>query len=105
MTPQGEAMDFVIKLNDIILFPLISLLMGVALLVFLYGSAKYVMNASNEQAREEGKRHIMYGLIGLVVMISAYAILNIAVTTFGLGDHLDCAGNFIDGCENVLKVQ
>ena len=58
--------------------------MGIAFLVFLYGSAVYVMNAGNEQARGEGKKHIMYGLIGLVVMVSAYTILTIAGNTFGL---------------------
>ena len=42
------------------------------------------MNDSNGQAREEGKKHIMYGIIGLVVMVSAYTLLTIAANTFGL---------------------
>jgi len=81
---SAEAAAFVAKVNTVFLFPLISLLMGIAFIVFLYGSAVYVMNAGNETARAEGKKHIMYGIIGLVVMVSAYTLLTIAANTFGL---------------------
>lgn len=95
MSPQQqaaqEAANFVTQVNNIILFPLIALLSGIAFLVFLYGCAQYILNAASDQAREEGKKHIMYGLIGLFVMVSAYAILTLAVNSFGLGQQLDCA--------------
>jgi len=87
----AEAASFVAKLNDVILFPLIALLSGIALLFFIYGGATYVMNAENEQAREVGKKNLLYGIIGLVIMLSAYAILNLAAGTFGLSDELECA--------------
>jgi len=97
MTPQQqaaqEAANFVTRLNNAILFPLIALLSGIAFLFFIYGSAVYIFNANNDAARAEGKKHIMYGLIGLTVMVSAYAILTLAVNTFGLGQQLDCANN------------
>lgn len=80
---SAAAQDFVDDLNRVILFPLIALLMGVAFLVFLIGCAEYVMGASNPSAREKGVRHITYGVIGLVVMISAWAILSLATATFG----------------------
>ncbi len=109
MTPQqqaaAEAAKFVDKLNDIILFPLITLMSGVAFLFFIYGSAVYIMNASNETAREEGKKHIMYGIIGLLVMVSAYAILSIAVNTFGLEKQLECADDpSAGGCTEAFKL-
>ncbi len=110
MSPQekaaAEAASFVAKLNEIILFPTIALLSGVALLVFLYGLAEYLMNSSNETARADGKKHITYGIIGLVVMISAYALLSIAVNTFGMSKQLDCANDpaGTTGCDDVFKV-
>ncbi len=101
MSAQQEAAKaaggFVTKVNDIILFPLIALLSGIAFLFFIYGCAKYIMNADNDQAREEGKKHIMYGFIGLVVMLSAFAILSIATNTFGLSKQLNCAKTPGDG--------
>jgi len=72
------------KIKVAILYPLISLMMGVALLVFLWGVFEYIAGADGDQARETGKRHMFYGIIGLVVMVSAFAILEIATATFGV---------------------
>jgi len=100
-----EAGKFVDKVNDLILFPLIALMSGIAFLYFIYGGAVYILNANNDSAREEGKKHIMYGIIGLVVMISAYAILTLATNTFGLGEQLDCATDPTQvGCEDAFKI-
>ncbi len=89
----AEAASFVVKFNEIILFPVITLLTAIALLVFLYGCFIFVVNAENPSAREEGRRHILYGIIGMLVMLMAYAILAIAANTFGLESTLDCADN------------
>ena len=70
------------KINSIILFPLISLLLAAAVLLFVWGGLKYLLNAEDASARKEGQRHMLFGIIGIVVMVSALAILNIAVNTF-----------------------
>jgi len=71
------------KIETVILFPLMTLMMAVALLFFLWGCYEYVLGADSEEAQTEGKRHMLYGIIGLLVMISAYGILKIAGSTFG----------------------
>ena len=78
------ARNFLMKLNDAILYPLISLMMAVALLVFLWGCFEFIMAAGDPGARTTGKKHILWGIVGMVVMVSAYGILTIAVGTFGL---------------------
>jgi hypothetical protein len=109
MTPQQQAAQeagrFVTQINTIILFPLIALLSGIAFLFFIYGCAVYILNAANDKAREEGKKHIMYGLIGLTVMVSAYGLLTLAGNTFGLGQQLNCANTPTKaGCDNAFKL-
>ena len=84
-------MQFVERFNEVILYPVIALLTGVAFLVFVWGVAEYLMQADNEQGRQKGVSHITWGLIGLVVMVSAFAILSLAAATFGLDDELRCA--------------
>jgi TRAP-type C4-dicarboxylate transport system permease small subunit len=102
MGPQqkatASALSFVDKLNKVIIFPLITLLSAVAFLVFLWGCAEYIIHADNQTAREKGVKHITWGIIGLVVMVTAWAILSLAAGTFGLQGQLDCAkaGN----CDN-----
>jgi len=109
MSPQQEAASqaaaFVTKLNDIVIFPLIVLLSAVAFLVFLWGCGQYLMNAGNDTARQEGVKHITFGIIGLVIMVSAYAILKIAVGTFGLDTQLNCADNpSVGGCDTAFTL-
>lgn len=86
-----EAASFVDTLNRVIIFPTIALLTAVAFLVFLWGCFEYFANAANDQARQQGVKHITYGIIGLVVMVSAWAILNLFVNSVGLDDEIRCA--------------
>lgn len=86
-----EAFNFVGDVNDIILYPLIMLLTAIAFLVFMYGCFEYIANANNPAARETGRSHIMWSLVGMFVMLMAYGILAVAANTFGLVDELDCA--------------
>jgi len=100
-----EAASFVARFNEVILYPLIALLTAVAFLVFLWGCAQYFINATNDQARQQGVKHITFGIIGLVVMLSAFAILNIAANTFGLGQQLSCADDPSQGgCDSVFSI-
>jgi|GEM_PF-581417 len=84
---EGEfaAQCLVNKINQVILFPLITLLMALAFLVFLYGCFEYVRKSSSDQGREQGKQHILWGVIGMFIMLSAYSILSLAAGTFGIG--------------------
>lgn len=78
------AQSFVTRLENAIIFPLMSLMMAVALLMFLWGCYEYVLHSDEDGGRTTGKRHMLYGIIGLLVMISAYAILRVAAGTFGV---------------------
>lgn len=109
MSPQQEAAkvagDFVDKFNEVILFPTIALLTAVAFLVFLWGCFGYFINSSNEQARQQGVKHITFGIIGLVIMVSAYSILRLVLVGFALDDDLDCANEpGSSRCSNAFQI-
>ncbi len=105
-TPGTEqAFAFVARFNEVILYPVIILLTGIAFLVFLYGCLIYITHAENSSAREEGRSHIIYSLIGMFVMLVAFAILKIAANTFGLEAVLDCTSNpDAAGCIDVMRI-
>lgn len=109
MSPQqkavGEAASFVDKVNEVILFPLIALLMAVAFFIFLWGCAEYIFKSGNQAARADGIKHITFGIIGLVVMVTAWSLLSLATGTFGLGDELECANDPSgSGCSDAFKI-
>ena len=86
-----QAYAFVQTFNQVILFPTIALLSAVALLVFMYGCFLYIVRAADPAARTQGISHITWGIVGMVVMLSAYTILSIFAGTFGLKGDLDDA--------------
>ncbi len=109
MSPQqkatAEAVSFVAKFNTVILYPTIALLTALAFFLFLLGCLQYLLNAGSSAGREKGMKNITYGIIGLVVMISAFTILKIAAATFGLDDQVTCANDpTLPGCENAFKL-
>lgn len=91
----AAAQDLVTRINDVFLFPLIALLSAVAFIVFLYGAFEYVRNSASQEGRQTGQRHLLYGVIGLLVMFSAYTILQIAAGTFGVS-----VGDAVSGSNN-----
>jgi hypothetical protein len=80
----AAAQSIVARVEAAFLFPLISFLFAMALLYFMWGAYQFVANADSDSARDTGKSHMMYGIIGMLVMISAFAILKIAAGTFGI---------------------
>ena len=64
---------------------LVPLLFAVAFIVFLYGVAKtYIFSAGEADKVSEGHRLILWGIIGFVVMISLWGLVNVVANTFGL---------------------
>lgn len=69
------------NIEQVILNPLIFLIAGLALLVFLYGVFEYVKNADDLEKRKTGHDHMLWGIIGLTVMFSAYGIIYFILNT------------------------
>ena len=74
--------QFITKLTQVIVNPTIILLFAIATVVFLWGVLVFIQNAESPEKRKEGSMKIMYGLIGMFIMISAFAIANILFNTF-----------------------
>jgi len=72
------------RINDIVLNPVIYLLFTVALLVFIYGIVQFISKAGDEKAREQGKQAIIWGLVGMFIMVSVFGIIRFILSNFGL---------------------
>ena len=67
-----------------ILSQVIILLVAFAVVFFLYGILKYITAGDDEDKRTKMKNVMIYGIIGLFVMISFWGIVNILINTFEL---------------------
>jgi hypothetical protein len=59
----------------------IYLIIGLAVLGFLWGIVKLILNLSNAQAKQEAKTYMLYGIITIFIMTSAWGIVNILTVT------------------------
>jgi len=67
-----------------ILDALIPLLMVAAFVVFLWGVIKFITSGGDEEKKKSGKSLIIYGLIGLFVMVAVWGIIKLVQGTFGV---------------------
>jgi hypothetical protein len=69
-----------------ILNPLIFLVFAIAFLVFFYGLFQFISKAGESSERESGKKKIVYGLIGMFIMFSAFGLIRLVLGTFGIDE-------------------
>lgn len=69
------------SIEFLIINPLIGLLFAAGLVFFLWGLAQFIMNADSEEGRTTGKQHMIWGIVGMFIMVGAYAIINILGNT------------------------
>ena len=75
---------YLAKIVTQIVNPLILLLTAVAVVVFAWGVFQFVWHSGDDKAREEGRRAILWGFVGFVIIFGAYGIINLALQTFNL---------------------
>jgi len=71
-----------IKIN--IINPIIGVLFAFALVLFLWGVAKFLWNADNDTDREQGKNHMIWGLVGMFIMVSVMGIIDVTTSIIGI---------------------
>lgn len=64
-----------------ILNPIIALGMVATTLLFVWGVFSYMRGAADSSARADGARHVMWGVIGMAIMVSVYGIINLVAAT------------------------
>ena len=76
--------NLISAVNHYIVNPLILLLFAVAMVVFLWGIIGYIKGAGDPKARESGRNHILWGLVGMAIMFSVFGIMHIIAGTLGV---------------------
>lgn len=84
-TALGGTFTSIVQDARNILNTLIPVLMMVAVVVFLWGVVKYITSSGDEEKRKSAKGYIIYGLIGIFVMVALWGIVTVVASTLGLG--------------------
>lgn len=86
VTPLAHAdVDtFIQKLNKHLFNPLIYFLVVLAIVYFIYGIYEYMRDSDSDDGREKGRRHMMWSIIGLSIMVGVFLIMRIILGTLGI---------------------
>ena len=58
------------------------IIVGLAVLVFFWGLVKYIFSAGNEEAKDQGKRIMIGGIIAIFVMVAIFGIVEFIANAF-----------------------
>jgi len=76
-------MNLLQKIIVQIINPVIVILVTLALVVFIWGIVQMIYGANNEEKRTQGKRHLLWGLVGLFIMLTVRGLLAIIQNFWG----------------------
>lgn len=62
----------------------VAVLIGLAVVVFLWGLFKYITESNNESKRQDAKNYMIYGVVAIFIMISVWGLVEILANTTGL---------------------
>lgn len=84
MVAEAKTIDEIIAITTSnILQPFVSFLFALAAILFLWGVVEFLINRDNEEERDTGKRHMIWGLIGLTIMLSVNGIMWVLINFVG----------------------
>lgn len=77
----------IVKLASDFIALLVPVVISAAVLFFLYGLAKYMWSVGDE--KEAGKGMMIWGVIGLFVMVSIWGLVNLLSETLNLRESVN----------------
>ena len=60
------------------------IVVALALIFFFYGLTKYILNASDEEKKKEGRSIMIWGIIALFVIVSVWGLVRVIGNTFNI---------------------
>lgn len=82
-----ELKDFFTGLTNLMNDVLIPAIFALGFLVFIWGMYKtFILGGSDEEKQGEGRQLMMYAIIGFVVMVSLWGIVNLIANSLNMRD-------------------
>lgn len=85
-TAEASVATLMKAIDKVIINPLIVLLFALAVVYFLYGLTRYLLSPDNEEIRKSSKSLMIWGVVGMFIMVSVFGIMNILLSTLGVTD-------------------
>jgi uncharacterized membrane protein YidH (DUF202 family) len=80
---EASVLTLMKSVDRVIINPIIFFLFAVAMVYFLYGLVQYLMSPDNEEINQTSKQHMLWGIVGLFIMVAVFGIMNLILNTVG----------------------
>jgi Type IV secretion system pilin len=87
VTGSGTQIQDLLCKIDSILNSILPVLIALGVVYFVWGVITYVIS-SDEEAKTAGRDRIIYGIIGLAVIIGVWGLVKILGNTFGINNNV-----------------
>src|SRR3989338_9456 len=78
-----NVVDLIEQINAVI-NAVIPFLVGLAVLIIIWGVFNYIAGAGDEEKRAQAKQYIVWGVVGVFIMLSIWGLVNVLVNSFHL---------------------
>lgn len=82
-TAEASVVTLMKSIDRVIINPIIFFLFALAMVYFLYGLAQYLLSPGNEEVHKRSKSVMLWGIIGLFIMVAVFGIMKIILNTVG----------------------
>ncbi len=78
--------SLVYKISAVLINPFLALVFGVAFVVFIWGIVQYLYEINTGKGDgKDGKAHMLWGIVGMFIMVAAYTIIRLVANTINVG--------------------
>ena len=84
LTPNPKLQNLLSYATCIITKSVIPLIFALAVLMFVWGVVQYVINTDEEAKKAKGRQFMIWGIIGLTVMVSIWGLVSVLGNTFNI---------------------
>lgn len=72
------------RFEEFILTPTMYLIFTAGLLAFIYGLVEFMYKMRDGSDHKQGLQHMLWGLVGMLIMVSVYGIISLITNTIGV---------------------
>ncbi len=81
---MDAGVDLLDRIIDYVINPAVKIVFTLGLFFFLWGFIEFLWKLKDGEVDNDGKQHMVYGLLGMLIMVSVYGIIALVMNTFGI---------------------
>jgi Na+/H+-dicarboxylate symporter len=81
---QVPGQNFLDTIMKIFINPIVMFIFSLGMVTFMYGLLEFMWKADYANAKETGGKHMMYGMIGMLIMVAVWGVIAMVTNTLGL---------------------